>query len=191
MSPFFAHPSILISASQLEPAIVLAYRVLRVERTNYPSLTSLLVFRVSSRLCIGQSEHALDWMKHKIHVDDKATLRPPATQPKESEVELRPVSNLSEHAQLIRKLDVAVCCTHLGLQLICKVKCTSRALKSEVLLAADCCARHSVQDMTGWTSVSIRLLSDISAASENARACTSAWSCWITLKDLPAENSTV
>lgn len=96
MSSFFAHPSILISASQLEPAIVLAYRVLRVERTNYPSLTSLLVFRVSSRLCIGQSEHALDWMKHKIHVDDKATLRPPATQPKESEVELRPVSNLSE-----------------------------------------------------------------------------------------------
>jgi hypothetical protein len=33
-------------------------------------------------------------MKHKIHVDDKATLRPPGSQPKESEVELRPVSRI-------------------------------------------------------------------------------------------------
>jgi hypothetical protein len=44
----------------------------------------------------GQGEEALDWLKHRIHVDDKATLRPPAAQPKEAELELRPVSSIRD-----------------------------------------------------------------------------------------------
>lgn len=38
-------------------------------------------------------------MKHRIHVDDKATVRPPTAQPKASELELRPVSIASANKQ--------------------------------------------------------------------------------------------
>ena len=52
-------------------------------------------------------EEAMDWMKHKIHVDDKATLRPPSMNPKESELELRPRAkhdwlDSKEHPSVVR-----------------------------------------------------------------------------------------
>jgi hypothetical protein len=42
------------------------------------------------RMTKAAGEEATDWMKHKIHVDDKATLRPPSQNPKEPELDLRP-----------------------------------------------------------------------------------------------------